>query len=101
MKAVNKLAATLRQFPEGLVELVVLHPELPEFFWEAIPHAIKQHAEMRFYSPGSEDVYKTYGVPADQGAIVVVRPDGYVGTIAPLSDSGRAEIYLSRCIRGI
>ena len=43
--------------------------------------------------------YSYYGV-ADEGAIVVVRPDGYVGTIAPL-DSGISEIdeYFTRFMK--
>ncbi len=30
--------------------------------------------------------YAKYGIDERAGAIVVVRPDGYIGTVAPLED---------------
>jgi phenol 2-monooxygenase len=36
-------------------------------------------------------VYATYGVP-EAGALAVVRPDGYVGALAPLSTDGLASL---------
>lgn len=33
--------------------------------------------------PIGGDMYKNYGI-GDEGAVVVVRPDGYVGTVVPL-----------------
>jgi phenol 2-monooxygenase (NADPH) len=40
------------------------------------------------------DGYKTYGIDKT-GAIVIVRPDGYVGTIAPLDKIGDIDVYFS------
>ena len=39
---------------------------------------------MRFHGIGEDDAYSIYGVPEHQGAIVVVRPDGYVGVVTHL-----------------
>lgn len=71
--------------------------------WKDIPKELKEHSEMRFYSGYSlsDDVYSTYGVDEQQGALAVVRPDGYIGTIAALDNVQRVEDYLRRCIRTI
>ncbi|TFK48390.1 hypothetical protein OE88DRAFT_1664163 [Heliocybe sulcata] len=37
-------------------------------------------------------IYETYGV-GPEGAVVVVRPDGYVGVVTPLEDVGSLERY--------
>ncbi|BAE60182.1 unnamed protein product [Aspergillus oryzae RIB40] len=42
---------------------------------------------MRFHSGyETDDIYAVYGVDPAQGALAVIRPDGYVGTIAALDD---------------
>ena len=38
--------------------------------------------------------YEAYGIGPD-GAIVVVRPDGYVGTVAPLQDLPYLDSYFA------
>jgi phenol 2-monooxygenase len=40
-------------------------------------------------------VYSTYRIDPSAGAIIVVRPDGYVGTVAPLSNLADVEEYFS------
>ena len=37
--------------------------------------------------------YEAYGIDPMQGAIVVVRPDGYVGTVAPFERSDDVTRY--------
>ncbi|KAI5306681.1 hypothetical protein KEM56_007664 [Ascosphaera pollenicola] len=89
----------LSEFPSGLVELVVLHPELARpFDWHEISPSIKKHAEMRFHGP-LDDAYAAYGVEASNGALAVIRPDGYVGIVSALNDPIRIKEYLGRCIR--
>ena len=39
--------------------------------------------------------YDTYGIDKQQGAIVVVRPDGYVGIVAPFEKLGDVEAYFA------
>jgi hypothetical protein len=61
---------------------------------------VKEQAEMSFYNGYElEDVYRIYGVDPTKGAVVVVRPDGYVGTVAELRDSSRVERFLERIIK--
>lgn len=38
--------------------------------------------------------YDAYGIGPD-GAIIVVRPDGYVGTVAPLQDLSYLDSYFA------
>lgn len=63
---------------------------------------MKDDAEMSFYNATElEDVYDVYGVDREKGAVVVVRPDGYVGMLAGLGSAGleRVEGYLRGCLR--
>jgi hypothetical protein len=70
--------------------------------WNDIPREIKQYSEMSFYSGYEmDDVYGIYGVDPTEGALAVVRPDGYIGVIAPLSDVKRVENYLESLIRTV
>ena len=39
--------------------------------------------------------FDAYGINREVGAIVVVRPDGYVGAIAPLDDADALSAYFS------
>ncbi|EUC41785.1 hypothetical protein COCMIDRAFT_8539 [Bipolaris oryzae ATCC 44560] len=89
----------IEQFPAGTIDLVVLHPLKERFEWTDIPPIVKQLAEMRTYglSP-KEDAYEILGVSKDEGLIAIVRPDGYIGTLVPLSVTNEAEEYLRSCL---
>lgn len=65
-----------------------------------MPAVLREESEMRFYN-GTEldNAYKTYGVDPEKGAVTVVRPDGYIGTIAELGDIERLGRYLRGCLR--
>ena len=39
--------------------------------------------------------YEAYGIDKQQGAIVIVRPDGYVGTVAPFERLDDVDAYFS------
>lgn len=89
----------LPSFPAGTVELVVLHPFLERSFeWVDIPGTVKKLAEMRFHGPIDDSLYSTYGVDTNEGALVVVRPDGYVGVISSLVDVAQVDSYLSKSL---
>ncbi|PYI25002.1 hypothetical protein BP00DRAFT_410538 [Aspergillus indologenus CBS 114.80] len=94
--ALKGVAGLVQQFPPSLLEQIVVYPELPgAVSWTNIPACVKVHAEMSFYS-GYEvaDAYGIYGIDPAQGALVVVRPDGYVGMVAPLGEVARVGKYL-------
>lgn len=86
-----------------MVEQVVIHPHLSKTFtWSDVPAELKKYSEMRFhYGCEVDDAYKIYGVNPDKGALAVVRPDGYVGTVAALEDVEHVERYLERCLRTV
>lgn len=46
------------------------------------------------FSAGGK-AYSAYGIDRDAGAIVAVRPDGYVGIVAPVEDVGVLNTYFS------
>ena len=91
----------LPQYPPKVIELVVLQPlGLHSFEWVDIPACVKNEAEMRFHVADATS-YATYGVDPAVGAMVVVRPDGHIGTIAHLGDIEKVDGYLRRCVKVI
>ncbi|KAK2874921.1 hypothetical protein FQN49_001942 [Arthroderma sp. PD_2] len=103
-KALRSICSNvLPLFPASLVETVVLYPRLSRTFeWTCLAEEVKQMSEMRFYSGYEpQDAYGIYGVDPAEGALVAVRPDGYVGVIARTDDVQRLRGYLEGCIRKI
>jgi hypothetical protein len=100
LKATTNL---IQQFPSSLIEQIIVHPRLSgEITWENIPSCVKEQAEMSFYNGYElEDAHCTYGVDPARGAMVVVRPDGYVGVVAALGDLARVEGFLERIIKRV
>lgn len=43
--------------------------------------------------------YERYGIDPHVGAIVVVRPDGYVGTVAPFEELDTVNNYFSAFVK--
>jgi phenol 2-monooxygenase len=90
---------SMQRFPTGTIDLVVLHPLKTRSEWTDTPPNVKEAAEMRTYDLWrKEDAYEIYGVCKDKGFIAVVRPDGYIGTIAPLSSTQDVGVYLRSCL---
>ncbi|CAF3596620.1 unnamed protein product [Fusarium graminearum] len=76
----------ISKFPQGTINLVVIHPLATRFEWTDIPAGVKKIAEMRVYGLArKEDAYETLGVSKNDGVIAVVRPDGF-GTDISLSE---------------
>lgn len=89
----------LQKFPKGTVTPIVMHPLTSRFEWTDLPAGVKTFAEMRTYGVSKkEDVYQVLGVSKDDGVVAVVRPDGYVGMMAPLSKTRDVEDYLRGCL---
>lgn len=53
---------------------------------------------MRFHGLDRDDVYRVYGIAEHEGAVAIVRPDGYVGTIVHLEDVEQVSAFLQRCL---
>lgn len=86
------------QYPAGVLELLILYPPRENRFeWVDLPRCVKRDAEMRIFG-ATEEVYNKYGVDTTRGAVVVVRPDGYVGTICAIGDGEGLTSYLDDCL---
>lgn len=92
----------LRMFLPGLIQPIILHPSLEQDLkWTDLPGCIKEGAEMSLYS-ASPEVYRLYGIDyqgSQAGALIVVRPDGFVGMRAELEDMQQVIIFLRRIVR--
>ncbi|KAL4962875.1 FAD binding domain-containing protein [Aspergillus stella-maris] len=98
--ALNAITGMTRKFPPSLIGQIVIYPHVEgEVEWTNLPPCVKDQAEMSFYNGYElDDTYRIYGVDPGHGALVVVRPDGYVGVVAGLRDVERIERYLGRNI---
>lgn len=97
--ALRACSSTIKQFPAGLIDLVVFHSLSRRFEWTDLPPVVKKLAEMRTYGIAKTgDAYDTYGVSKDNGVIAIVRPDGYIGALVPLSIAEGVEDYFHGCL---
>ena len=100
--ALQSAIETISKFPEGTINLVVIHPLTTRFEWTDLPAGVKMLAEMKVYGMArKEDAYDILGVSKDEGVMAVVRPDGYVGMLAPLTKAGSVEGYLRGCLAAV
>ncbi len=51
------------------------------------------------YARAGGGAYDYYGLDPEKGAIVVVRPDGYVGTMAPFEKVGGVNAYFGAFLK--
>lgn len=79
----------------------MIHPLQQRFEWTDIPRSVKRLAEMRTYGIAKEDAYEVYGVSKDKGAVIVIRPDGYVGTMSHPGSYKTVDAYFKRNLREI
>lgn len=93
-------ANTLTRFPTGTIDFVVLHPLAQQSLeWTAFPACVKRMAEMSTYGPAKrEDAYEIYAIEKAAGALVIVRPDGYVGFVGSLDETAEVEEFLKGCL---
>ncbi|RAH64696.1 uncharacterized protein BO66DRAFT_335711, partial [Aspergillus aculeatinus CBS 121060] len=93
--------ALLPQFPKDVVEQFVIYPpnRCPRN-WSDLPTSLKRHSEMRLYDGlAVQDAYELFEVDVHQGALIVLRPDGYIGMIASLERHGLLQDYFTSCLR--
>ncbi|KAG9610187.1 putative phenol monooxygenase, partial [Aureobasidium melanogenum] len=97
--ALQACTKMMKSHPAGTLDLVILHPIKERFEWTQIPSDVKRLAEMRTYGLSKkEDAYDVYGISKEEGAIAIVRPDGYVGVLCRLSAPEIAGTYLKDCL---
>ncbi|KAI3339118.1 FAD binding domain-containing protein [Ustulina deusta] len=66
----------------------VYHPFDPKLGWDYD----KVFADEESYHNGDGRAYEGYGVDPEQGALVIVRPDGYVGLVTSVEKEGWGEV---------
>ena len=62
-------------------------------------YGLRDHEKV--FTPALEDVFELRGVDRDAGALVVVRPDQYVGHVLPLDGVDELDAYLGRFMREV
>ena len=62
-------------------------------FIVANPHNTRVFIDDKDLQGSGGDGYKNYGIDDKVGAIVIVRPDGYVGMISPLDKINDINLY--------
>lgn len=98
--AMERLATALvPRYPKGSVHPVIVFPgsEMADVDWSIFPEAIQKSMEMDVFG-ATNDTYVLYGIDPEEGAIAVVRPDQFVGTIASLADLEKITAYLDRVL---
>ncbi|KAI0424339.1 FAD binding domain-containing protein [Xylaria sp. FL1042] len=66
----------------------VYHPFDPKLGWDYDKVLVDEVS----YSNGNGRAYEGYGVDPEEGALVIVRPDGYVGLVTSVEKEGWGEI---------
>jgi phenol 2-monooxygenase (NADPH) len=66
----------------------VYHPFDTKLGWDYD----KIFVDVESYHDGNGRAYEGYGVDPEEGALVVVRPDGYVGLVASVEEEGWKEV---------
>lgn len=79
----------LRDFPE------LLHPFDEKKGWDYM----KVYVDDDSYHEGHGRAYEKYGVDAEKGCVVVVRPDQYVGYVGELGDEHDLARYFAGCLK--
>jgi phenol 2-monooxygenase len=62
--------------------------------WSAFPECVREEAEMATFI-GSQFTYSLYGIDKQRGAVVLVRPDGYVSILSELEDLFQPDMFLT------
>lgn len=90
------------RYPDGSAKIYIVFPgnesDYLDVDWSLFPPSVKQQMEMDVFLGHPEQVYGFYGVNPSRGAIVVVRPDQVVGSIAALDDTVKVKGYLDRVL---
>lgn len=66
----------------------VYHPFDPKLGWDYDKILVDEES----YTSGNGHAYEGYGVDPEEGALVVVRPDGYVGLVTSIAEQGWNEV---------
>jgi phenol 2-monooxygenase len=88
--SVIDLRAVLRQPVEALE-----HPQMPALLRPAVGRLELTDYEKVFCTDPRDDIYDKRGIDTKRGAVLLVRPDGYVAHILPLIATSQLEEFLT------
>ncbi|KZV70845.1 hypothetical protein PENSPDRAFT_685128 [Peniophora sp. CONT] len=83
---------------KGMLDLLtVCKGTKDKFNWNRMPYVLRRHWTQVLLDDtdvqgNGGKMYETYGI-SDEGALVIIRPDGYVGTVAGLTDVDKVNSY--------
>ncbi|CAZ82045.1 unnamed protein product [Tuber melanosporum] len=86
-------------FPPSIVEVPIFFPgERGSLEWTDFPPSVREKSEWLVFGDEFGEVYAAWGVDEEVGALAVVRPDGYVGAVAALSEVVVVENWLGKVL---
>ncbi|KAF7332387.1 hypothetical protein MKEN_00120500 [Mycena kentingensis (nom. inval.)] len=98
----ESVARVVSQYGHKAVDVLsIAKSKRPNFNFLELPDALRPHWSKVFCDEknlrGTEggEAYDAYGIDSAVGAIVVVRPDGYIGMVGPLSEPRMVEAYFA------
>jgi phenol 2-monooxygenase len=100
-KSVIKKFTPCEGFLDSVIDVLLIHAsKRTSIEWDEFPLAFRPRdfkgrmnyfkifADDETYHQGHGHAYEKYGIRPGQGCIIVVRPDGHVGTVVPANDCG-------------
>ncbi|CAL1708745.1 unnamed protein product [Somion occarium] len=99
-KLTTDLDALLSELPKGLLEVFsIIKAKDDAITYMDVPQTLRPHwTSIHFDGHASGPVYDAYGINRE-GALVVFRPDGYVGTITPLGEVELVRQYFRQFLK--
>ncbi|KAJ7768311.1 FAD binding domain-containing protein [Mycena metata] len=94
-----------QKYGPALDVISIISRKRPGFCFMDLPPALRPHwsrvlcDEKDLRGTQGGNAYTTLGIDPHEGAIVCVRPDGYVGMVAPLHETAAIFVYLSSFMR--
>lgn len=77
--------------------LFVIDEDFHTVDWDILPSVVHDKAEMDVFC-ATQEMKEMYAVDMEKGALVIVRPDQVVGSIARLEDTEKIKAYLGRVL---
>ncbi|TFY66930.1 hypothetical protein EVG20_g4149, partial [Dentipellis fragilis] len=81
--------------------MTISHSKKEDVDFHSVPRFLRPHwskvllDDTNFLGTQGGKMYHTYGVSPEDGAIVLVRPDGYVATAVPLAKASLLDDYFA------
>ncbi|KAF7302055.1 hypothetical protein MIND_00772000 [Mycena indigotica] len=102
-KLAQGVQSILAKYGTVAIDIIsIVKSKRPNFSFLELPEELRPHwskvfcDEKNLHGTEGGEAYGAFGIDPDVGAIICVRPDGYVSAVAPLSDPSAIDNYFSR-----